>query len=141
MSKQTAEHVRRKMLAVKSSGSLIEKRLSKSLWDAGYHYRKNDKTVQGTPDLTFKQLKIAIFVDSEFWHGKNWKIRKHDHKTNVVFWHNKIEQNIARDKIVNKILKNEGWKVLRFWGVDIKKHLEDCIQTIEKTIELAKNKQ
>ena len=44
----------------------------------------------------------------------------------------KIESNIQRDKIVNKILKKQGWKVLRFWGRDIQKHLPECVNKIEK---------
>jgi len=53
------------MQAVKSQGSKIEMTLAKSLWSLGYRYRKNNKTVYGKPDLTFKSLKIAIFVDGE----------------------------------------------------------------------------
>lgn len=70
------------MQAVKSIGSKIELALSKELWKLGYRYRKNDKSVFGKPDLTFKKYKIAVFVDSEFWHGKDWELRKHDHKSN-----------------------------------------------------------
>ncbi|MCL4547181.1 MAG: very short patch repair endonuclease [Bacteroidetes bacterium] len=134
MRKQTTEQVRRKMQAVKSSGSKIETALAKALWGKGYRYRKNNKTVFGTPDITFKQLKIAIFVDSEFWHGKNWEVRKYDHKTNKKFWYTKIENNIARDKLVNRTLKKSGWQVLRFWGNDIENKLEFCVKKIEQLI-------
>jgi DNA mismatch endonuclease Vsr len=68
------------------------------------------------PDLTMKWYKLAIFVDSEFWHGKNWELRKHDHKSNKEYWLSKIERNIQRDKEVNEQLLKEGWKVLRFLG-------------------------
>ena len=96
------------MKAVKASGSKIETALAKSLFSHGLRYRKNDKTVFGKPDLTFKKYKIAIFVDSEFWHGKDWEIRKHDHKSNIEFWLTKIERNIERDKEVNWQLLKEG---------------------------------
>lgn len=119
------------MQAVKSSGSKIEKRLATTLWKRGHRYRKNDKTVFGKPDLTFKRIKVAIFVDSEFWHGKNWKVHKHDLKSNKKYWHTKIERNIKRDKEVNRKLLKDGWKVLRFWGLDIEKNLETCITKIE----------
>ena len=78
------------MRAVKGSGSKIERMLATALWKRGHRYRKNDKSVVGKPDLTFKRIKVAIFVDSEFWHGKNWKVHKHDHKTNKKYWHEKI---------------------------------------------------
>ena len=73
------------MHAVKATGSEIETALAKALFAHGHRYRKNDRTVFGKPDLTFRRLKIAIFVDSEFWHGKDWDIKKHDHKSNKAF--------------------------------------------------------
>jgi DNA mismatch endonuclease Vsr len=136
----TKEQRRKNMQAVKSSGSLIEKKLSIALWNLGYRYRKNDRNVFGKPDLTFKKYKIAVFADSEFWHGKNWKNRKNDFKTNKKFWIKKIEGNINRDKIVNKKLKNEGWKVIRFWGEEIKKDLQKCIIKFENTLNEIKEK-
>ena len=69
------------MQAVRSTGSKAEVLLAKKLYSLGYRYRKNDRTVFGKPDLTFKKFKLAIFVDGEFWHGKNWDVRKNDHKT------------------------------------------------------------
>jgi DNA mismatch endonuclease Vsr len=85
MDKLTPEQRRKNMQAVKSKGSKIETLLAKELWKKGYRYRKNDKTVYGKPDLTFKKYKIAVFVDSEFWHGKNWKERKNDKKIILLF--------------------------------------------------------
>ena len=114
--------------------------LAKEMWKRGLRYRKNNKTVFGKPDFTFKKFKIAIFVDGEFWHGKDWEIKKHDHKSNHDFWYTKIERNIKRDEEVNSFLLNEGWTLLRFWGQDIKKDLLNCIFKIEKTINEATRK-
>lgn len=134
MDKLSKEQRRKNMQAVKSKDSKIETLLSKALWAKGYRYRKNDKTVFGKPDLTFKKFKIAIFVDGEFWHGKDWEIRKNDHKSNQEFWLKKIERNILRDKEVNERLLKEKWKVLRFWGKEIEKNLQYCLTKIEETI-------
>ena len=123
------------MQAVKSKGSKIETALIKALRLRGHHFRKNDKTVFGKPDLTFKKIKLAIFVDSEFWHGKNWTVHKHDHKSNQDYWFKKIERNIQRDKEVNWVLRKDGWKVLRFWVKDIENKLLLCIRKIEKAID------
>jgi len=122
------------MQAVKATGSKIELALAKELWRRGHRYRKNDKTVFGKPDLTFKKIKLAIFVDSEFWHGKDWETKKHEHKSNIDFWHKKIQRNIDRDKEVNEKLTLKGWRILRFWGKDIKKSLLLCADIIEQTI-------
>ena len=127
------------MQAVKSHGSKIELALLKELWKRGYRYRKNDKTVFGKPDLTFKNIKLAIFVDSEFWHGKNWTERKHDHKSNQEFWHTKIERNISRDKELNEHLTKNGWNVLRFWGNQVTKNMLLCLSEIEQEIQARKD--
>lgn len=111
------------MQAVKSKGSKIETLLAKELWKRGYRYRKNNKSVYGKPDLNLKKYKIAIFVDSEFWHGKDWEERKKDHKSNKEFWHKKIGRNIERDKEVNDYLLKNGWQFLRFWGKEIEHEL------------------
>lgn len=134
MDKLTPEQRRKNMQAVKNKGSKIEIALAKALWAKGHRYRKNDKSVYGKPDLTLKRYNLAIFVDSEFWHGKNWDIHKKDHKTNKAFWHKKIERNIERDKLVNRVLKKDGWTVLRFWGKDIENELDLCLTKIQKAI-------
>ncbi|MCB0516987.1 MAG: DNA mismatch endonuclease Vsr [Bacteroidetes bacterium] len=134
MDKLTQAQRRKNMQANKSSGTKSELLLAKTLFSRGHRYRKNNKTVFGKPDLTFKKIKLAIFVDGEFWHGKEWEKRMHDHKTNKEFWKNKIERNIERDKEVNQELKKKGWKVLRFWSKDIEKKLLNCVLEIEKEI-------
>lgn len=138
MDKLTKEQRRKNMQAVKNKGSKIETALGKALWAKGFRYRKNDKTVFGKPDFTFKKYKIAVFVDGEFWHGKDWEIRKHDHKSNQDFWLKKIERNMERDMEVNQKLREENWKVLRFWGKEIRKNLQSCVEQIEETINEAK---
>ena len=140
MDKLTKAQRRKNMQAVKSSGSKIEVALAKALFAKGHRYRKNDRTVFGKPDIAMKRYNLAIFVDSEFWHGKNWEKTKLQHKSNKKFWHQKIERNRERDKEVNKELRKNGWKVLRFWGNDIEKKLLLCIAKIEKEIHVAESK-
>jgi DNA mismatch endonuclease (patch repair protein) len=122
------------MRAIKSTGTKDEIRLAKALWHLGYRYRKNNKTIFGKPDLTFKKYKIAIFVDSEFFHGKDWSTEKDRIKSNQEFWYKKIERNIQRDKEVNEYLISCGWIVLRFWSLEIRKNIETVIASIEKQI-------
>ena len=134
MDRHTPEQRSKNMRAIKSKGTKYEVRLAKALWHLGYRYRKNDKTVFGKPDLTFKKHKIAIFVDSEFFHGKNWETEKQRIKTNQEFWFKKIERNIQRDLEVNMYLKSHNWIVIRFWSNDIKRDLNLCITVIQKEI-------
>jgi DNA mismatch endonuclease (patch repair protein) len=122
------------MQAIRSTKTKIEVVLGKELWSRGYRYRRNNKTVFGKPDFTFKKLKLAIFCDSEFWHGKDWDVLNRRLQTNREFWIEKIERNIARDIKVNEELKKHGWTVLRFWEKDIKKNLDSVVASIEDTI-------
>jgi DNA (cytosine-5)-methyltransferase 1 len=134
MDKLNKEQRKKNMQANKSSGTKPELLLAKTLFARGHRYRKNDKSVFGKPDLTFKKIKLAIFVDGEFWHGKNWEVKKFEHKTNQDFWIKKIESNIERDKRVNEELKNQGWTIIRFWGKDIENNLLNCAFQIESEI-------
>lgn len=134
MDRLTKEQRHKNMQAVKNKDSKIELLLRHALWNKGYRYRKNYTKIEGKPDIVLTKYKTVIFCDSEFWHGYNWSCRKNDIKSNRDFWIKKIENNIQRDRQVNKILKNQGWKVLRFWGKDIQKNLEECVRKIEKEI-------
>ena len=122
------------MRAIRSTNTQMEIVLAKALWSRGYRYRKNDKKVFGKPDLTFKRYKLAVFVDSEFFHGKDWETAKFIIKSRRDFWWKKIEGNMERDRTVNEVLQASGWKVLRFWSNDIRQNLNACIQTIERNI-------
>ena len=134
MAKLTKALRSKNMRAVKNKGSKIELVLAKAMWNAGLRYRKNDPTVFGKPDFTFKGLKIAVFCDSEFWHGKDWEQHKEDHKSNVDFWIGKIERNIARDKEVTDRLRGDGWEVIRFWGKDIMKRTDECLNKVREIV-------
>ena len=128
----TKEQRSKNMKAIKAKDTKIEILLRKALWNKGYRYRKNYNKLIGKPDIVLSKYKIAIFCDSEFWHGKDWEIRKNNIKTNSEFWINKIEGNMKRDQIVNEKLQNDGWKVLRFWGEEIVKNINECIKRIEE---------
>lgn len=130
----TPEQRSKLMSAIRSTNTKDEVRLAKALWALGYRYRRNNKTVFGRPDFTFKKIKLAIFVDGEFFHGKNWNIDRNRIKTNSEFWIKKIERNMQRDIEVNTYLESQNWKILRFWSSDIKKNLDACILEIQNAI-------
>ena len=134
MDRLTPEQRKKNMQAIKNKDSDIELFLRKELWSRGLRYRKNVKSVVGHPDVAFIGKKVAVFCDSEFWHGYDWDNKKNDIKTRREFWIPKIERNIQRDVEVTEALKNEGWVVLRFWGKDIKKHLSDCADQVEEVL-------
>lgn len=134
--KLTAEQRHRNMQNIKEKDTSIECILRKALWEKGFRYRKNYKNLPGKPDIAITKYRIAIFCDSEFFHGKDWEqleaqLRK---GKNAEFWIDKISKNIKRDNNVNISLKGLGWTVLRFWGQDIKKHTDECVQIVQETV-------
>ena len=109
--------VSKNMSKIHSQDTSIELQLRKALWHKGYRYRKNYKALPGSPDIVLTKYKIAIFCDSEFFHGKDWEILKLrlEKGKNPDFWIKKIERNRKRDD-------------------DISKHTNECLQAIEEAI-------
>ena len=130
------EKTRKNMQKIHSKDTSIEVLLRKELWHNGYRYRKNYKKLPGTPDIAITKYKIAIFCDSEFFHGKDWENLKArlERGKNPQYWIGHIEENMERDRRIDKELVALDWLVVRFWGNDIKKNLEGCVKTIEEII-------
>ena len=123
------------MQSNKSKGTKPELVLAKAMWALGLRYRKNSGSIFGKPDFSFKKYKVAVFVDGEFWHGKDWEQRKAEIKGNREFWIAKIERNIRRDMEVTGRLKAEGWTVLRFWSNDVVKNATYCAEKVKEIIQ------
>lgn len=136
MDNLTPKQRKRNMQNIKSKDTEIEILLRHELWRRGYRYRKNDKTLPGTPDIVMPKYNIVIFCDGEFFHGKDWEVLRPKlmKSNNSDYWISKISRNIDHDNEVNKALLFMGWTVIRFWGNDIKKDIEGCVKVIEETI-------
>ena len=135
MDNHTPEQRRKNMQAIKSKDTSIEQILRKALWSRGIRYRKNYKVLVGKPDIAITKYKIAIFCDSEFWHGKDFDEKTCRIGTNRTYWTAKIKRNIERDKEVTSSLQQDGWIVLRFWEKEIRKETDLCIERILTSIE------
>lgn len=136
----------RNMSAIRSKDTKPEIVLRKRLWSKGYRYRKNVKELPGKPDIVISKYKICVFVDSEFFHGKDFESGYHsgkysslreqmEHSNHPEFWLNKIQKNMQHDREVEAQLKGMGWKVLRFWSKDVLKHTDQCIKVIDEATE------
>ncbi len=129
----TKEQRRKNMQHIRSKDTTIEVKLRTALWHEGIRYRKNYKSLPGKPDIAIMKYRIAVFCDSSFWHGRDFDSKK-PVATNHDYWDAKIKRNMKRDLEVNQLLRQEGWTVLRFWDVDINKHIDECIQTVKEAI-------
>ena len=132
----TAEQRKKNMQHIKSKDTKIEVLLRRELWRRGYRYRKNYSGLPGKPDIVLTKYKIAIFCDSEFFHGKDWEVLKPrlEKGNNSDYWLKKISRNRERDDEINKQLLFQGWTVIRFCGKDILKNVDECIKVVEETI-------
>lgn len=130
------ELVSKNMKRIRGKDTSIELRLRKALWHKGYRYRKNYKALPGSPDIVLTKYKIAIFCDSEFFHGKDWEVLKVrlEQGHNPEYWVKKIERNRNRDWENDKKLLFLGYTVIHFWGKDILKRTDECLQVIEEAI-------
>ena len=132
----TKEQRSKCMSHIRSKDTGIEVRLRKALWKKGYRYRKNYKRLPGTPDIVLTKYRIAIFCDSEFWHGRDWDVLKPRllKGKNPDYWIKKIGRNKERDAEIDKKLLFMDWTVIRFWGEEILKNTDQYIQVVEEAI-------
>ncbi len=136
MTKLTLEQRNKNMKAIRSKDTSIELILRKALYRRGFRYRKNYKALPGSPDIAITKHRIAIFCDSEFFHGKDWEALKMrlENGSNSTYWIKKITRNMERDRETEQALRFREWTVLRFWGDDIRKHTNDCVRAVEEAI-------
>lgn len=137
MDRLTPEQRHKNMQHIRNKDTKIEKVLRHELWKRNIRYRKNVKDLPGKPDIVITKYKLAIFADSEYFHGKDFSTvlkPQLEKGKNSEFWINKISKNIEHDDEINQKLKALGYTVIRFWGKDILKHTDECMKVIEETI-------
>lgn len=133
---EVSEKSHKNMSRIRGKDTSIELALRKALWAKGYRFRKNYKVLPGSPDIALTKYKIAVFCDSEFFHGKNWdKLKtKLEKGKNPGYWISKIQRNMERDLEKDQMLRFEGWTVIHFWGKEILNSPDECVKIIEETI-------
>lgn len=121
------------MQSIRSNGTLPERLIMQELKKRKIYFAIYADFIIGKPDIVFRRKKIAVFIDSDFWHGHLKRCVMP--KTNTDYWLEKIARNRRRDKEVNRKLRGEGWKVIRLWAYDVKHHFNKCIQIILTALE------
>lgn len=119
---------RRTMQAIRSDHTQLEERVCRALWHTGVRYRRNVRGLLGVPDIAVKKVKVAIFLDSCFWHGcpDHGNIPHH----NREYWERKLARNQQRDAAVNLYYQTLGWTVLRIWEHEAQRDLAGVVARV-----------
>ncbi|MEP7013296.1 MAG: very short patch repair endonuclease [Acidobacteriota bacterium] len=130
------------MASVRSRNTRPELAVRKRLWSLGYRYRIHPSGIIGRPDLAFVGLRVAVFIDGDFWHGnpREWKRRGCEKfedmfPSRAEWWTAKIRRNIERDRVVTRELRAASWCVVRCWESSISRDLEGEILRIAGAVE------
>lgn len=136
MDNVSSEVRKRTMQSVKSRNTKLENKIMKALWNNGIRYRKNVKDLVGHPDISIKNKKVVVFVDSCFWHGCPEHCRMPH--SNEIYWNKKIANNKERDEIVNKHYADQGWTCVRVWEHELRYHFDFTVTRLVEMIQKVK---
>ena len=123
-----------------------EVKLRHGLWRRGFRYKKNDKSLPGTPDVVLPKYKSVVFIHGCFWHGHLGCKKYVVPKSNTEFWIEKVSKNKQRDENVWRQLEAKGWSVIVVWECEIeKRNFSETLDRVENEIiangELHRNRQ
>jgi len=130
------------MAAVHSRDTAPEMQLRKALSASGFRFRLYVKNLPGRPDFVFSRERVVVFLDGDFWHGHQWRLRRlpslslqFKGSPNRAYWIRKIAGNVERDARVTRALRKLGWSVVRVWESDLKKNPERCLRRVRRAVE------
>lgn len=132
----------RMMAAVRSRENRAEVLLRRELWRLGLRYRLYGSGLPGRPDLVFKSRRTVVFVDGDFWHGREYieggdpalsrMFRGSEAKR--LFWVQKIKSTVARDLTVNRQLRAMGWRVIRIWETTVLEDVARAAKLVSRSV-------
>ena len=134
MDNLTKAQRRKNMQNIHSFETAAEILIMRALQRKKIYFARHVKSIIGKPDIVFRRKKIAVFIDSDFWHAHPKRFIMP--KSNKWYWKGKIKRNKERDKEVSSVLRRQGWKVIRIWEYDIKRNIDKCVNKILLKLEL-----
>lgn len=120
------------MSRIKGKDTSPERIMVRALRLLGFRFSRHPKDLPGRPDIVFRRLRLAVFVDGDFWHG--WRFPLWEHKLSPK-WRDKIAANRARDRRNFRRLRRDGWQVIRLWEHQIEQSAEKCLNRVVQLIE------
>lgn len=133
MPDKISKEKRSKIMGAIRARSKLEDKFSHALWRRGVRFRKNDRSLYGTPDISIKKYKLVIFIDSCFWHY--CPVHGRVPKTNEEFWENKLKRNVEHDEEVTRHYIEDGWNIVRIWEHELKAHFDIQVEAIQEFVE------
>src|SRR5262249_5143414 len=115
------------MSRIKGRDTGLERAVADELRQHGLDWDAHRKDLPGCPDFVFRDARLALFVDGDFWHG--WRFPTWRNKLSEL-WEAKIEGNVKRDQRNRRRLRRLGWAVLRLWEHQIEDDLHSCVARI-----------
>lgn len=123
------------MSRIKGKNTKPEDIVAKYLFTHRFRYRRNVKTLPGTPDIVLKKYKTVIFVNGCFWHaheGCRYFVLPEE---NREFWNEKLLRNRERDAEKQKQLQELGWNVIVIWECELKNNkIKETLDTLKEVL-------
>jgi DNA mismatch endonuclease (patch repair protein) len=120
------------MAKIKGKNTSIELIVRKALHRMGFRFRLDNQHLPGSPDLTFRRWKVAVFINGCFWHGHSCKRGARMPKTNREYWEGKIGRNVERDRRTRKDLGLGGWHVIDIWECNLETGIGEVIDHLKR---------
>ena len=120
----TKEKRSRVMAAVQGRNTRFEVMLCRALFQYGFYFIKNVKSLPGSPDIVLPEYKTAIFVHGCFWHAHENCEHFRLPESRRDFWKEKLWKNKVRDMKNKDLLEKDGWKIITAWECSLKKDFE-----------------
>lgn len=119
------------MSRIRGKGTLPERLVMGRLQALGFVWESHQRDLPGCPDIVFRDARVAVFIDGDFWHG--WRFPVWRDKLSEA-WELKIEQTRKRDAKNHRRLLKLGWQVLRIWEHQIDANLDKCLQRVQEAL-------
>lgn len=108
-----------------------ERALAAALTDRGLEWESHARDLPGRPDFVFRSAKIAVFVDGDFWHGRHFGEWRHKLSEK---WEEKIAATRRRDRLNDRALRAQGWRIIRIWEHQVEASVARCCGRILRAI-------
>ena len=130
----TPEHRSWNMSRIRGKDTKIEVEVRKYLFAKGFRFRKNDKRFPGKPDVVLPKYKTVVFVNGCFWHMHAGCKQGRLPKSNLDYWREKLEKNVANDRLHERQLTEKGWKTITLWECELKKDFEGVMDNLVNSL-------